>query len=91
MQENLWKQPGGDAPVGRSDSPQRFIMADGKIHQAMDQEVNTVQVAWKRVYAEYIYNEKFSPSLPSHRWLGLQKGHLGGRAEPLWPKNRKWL
>ncbi len=52
MQENLWKQLGGDAPLGRSASTQRFIMADGKIHQAIDQ----MSIWYKWHGKEYMLN-----------------------------------
>jgi len=37
MQETLWRQLGGEATTRTTDPPERFIMADGKVHQAVDQ------------------------------------------------------
>ncbi|RXN17379.1 Retrovirus-related Pol poly from transposon [Labeo rohita] len=37
MQESLWRQLGGDTSSLTPTSPQRFIMADGKVHQATNQ------------------------------------------------------
>ncbi|GAA6081124.1 uncharacterized protein LOC125141425, partial [Tachysurus ichikawai] len=44
MQENLWQQLTGEAPTSTSQSTQRFIMADGKVHQAV--EKRTVSYKW---------------------------------------------
>ncbi|GAA6072915.1 uncharacterized protein LOC125141425 [Tachysurus ichikawai] len=44
MQENLWQQLTGEAPTSTSRSSQRFIMADGKVHQAV--EKRTVSYKW---------------------------------------------
>lgn len=37
MQESLWIQLGSEATTRSSDPPQKFIMADGKVHQAIYQ------------------------------------------------------
>ncbi len=39
MQESLWRQLGGAASARTPTTPQRFIMADGKVHQAMNQSI----------------------------------------------------
>ncbi|XP_047670887.1 uncharacterized protein LOC125141425 [Tachysurus fulvidraco] len=44
MLENFWLQLTGETPTSTSRSTQRFIMADGKIHQAV--EKRTVSYKW---------------------------------------------
>lgn len=36
MQETLWRQLGGETTIRTSDPPHKFIMSDGKVHQAID-------------------------------------------------------
>ncbi|KAL0159209.1 hypothetical protein M9458_042934, partial [Cirrhinus mrigala] len=38
MQESVWRQLGGEATTRTASPPQKFIMADGKVHQALDQK-----------------------------------------------------
>ncbi|KAL0152397.1 hypothetical protein M9458_052120 [Cirrhinus mrigala] len=45
MQESLWRQLGGDTLSLTPTSPQRFIMADGKVHQATNQR--TLNYKWQ--------------------------------------------
>ncbi|KAL0159071.1 hypothetical protein M9458_047147, partial [Cirrhinus mrigala] len=45
MQESLWRQLGGDTSSLTPTSPQRFIMVDGKVHQATNQ--STVNYKWQ--------------------------------------------
>ncbi|KAL0148071.1 hypothetical protein M9458_056611 [Cirrhinus mrigala] len=38
IQETVWRQLGGEATTRTASPPQKFIMADGKVHQALDQK-----------------------------------------------------